>query len=154
MSIFMSRQNRRNIRGNTKSEINIVPLMDVLLVLLIIFMLFATLIISGININIPNASSTSQPLSSKKNVTLTLDASGMVTLNGQDLGCMRLDKIKITQALEGYIRDNNYEQEAIQAQPIIISASKDIDYNSVMQLLDAAKAAGFKKFTLASKPTS
>lgn len=117
------------------SEINVVPLVDIILVVLIIFMVTAPMFMKpSINVNLPKAASGDKSTPSKLNISLTVD--GKTNLNGSFV----TDAEVSTKALEEVVK--NPEVQAI------ISADKDVAHGRVVGLLDIVKAAGVKKFAI------
>jgi biopolymer transport protein ExbD len=117
------------------SDINVVPLVDIILVVLIIFMVTAPMIMKPtINVNLPKAASGDQTAPSKLNIALTAD--GRINLNG-------------TFADEAAVRERAQDEVAknpdVQA---VISADKDVPHGKVVGLLDVVKTAGVKKFAI------
>lgn len=117
------------------AEINVVPLVDIILVVLIIFMVTAPMFIKPtINVNLPKAASGDQTAPSKLNIAITAD--GRVNLNGTFVD----DNAVSTKAAEEVSKNAD-----VQA---IISADKDVPHGRVVGLLDIVKSAGVKKFAI------
>lgn len=117
------------------SSINVVPLVDIILVVLIIFMVTAPMFMKPtINVNLPKAASGEQTAPSKLNVALTAD--GRINLNGK---FVNEEEVKV-KALEEVAKNTD-----VQA---IISADKDVPHGKVVGLLDIVKSAGVKKFAI------
>jgi len=117
------------------SEINVVPLVDVILVVLIIFMVTAPMIMKpSININLPKAGAGEATTPSKLNIIIKQD--GNLSLDGQDA-----DEQQVRNAAEQESKKN----PDIQA---IISAYKDVPHGRVVSILDLFKSAGVKKFAI------
>ena len=118
-----------------QSEINVVPLVDIILVVLIIFMVTAPMIMKpSINVNLPKAASGEATTPSKLNITVSGD--GKVILDGQEA----TDDM-ITSAAQSEISKNPETQA-------IISADKDVPHGRVVAILDLVKSAGVKKFAI------
>lgn len=118
-----------------QSDINVVPLVDIILVVLIIFMVTAPMIMKpSINVNLPKAASGDATTPSKLNIAIASD--GRVVLDGKDA-----TDADITKAASDEIAKN----PDIQA---IISADKDVPHGRVVTILDVVKAAGVKKFAI------
>jgi biopolymer transport protein ExbD len=118
-----------------QSEINVVPLVDVILVVLIIFMVTAPMIMKpSINVNLPKAASGEATTPSKLNITIESD--GSLNLDGRKVQ----DNEVNTKALEEF--QKNPEVQAI------ISADKDVPHGRVVTVLDLVKSAGVKKFAI------
>lgn len=117
------------------SEINVVPLVDIILVVLIIFMVTAPMFIKPtINVNLPKAASGDQTAPSKLNIALTAD--GRINLNGSFT-----DESHVSQRAAEELSKN----PEVQA---IISADKDVAHGRVVAILDIVKSVGVKKFAI------
>ena len=117
------------------ADINVVPLVDIILVVLIIFMVTAPMFIRPtINVNLPKAASGDQTTPSKLNIALTAD--GKINLNGTFVD----EKTVQTKAAEELAQNPD-----VQA---IISADKDTPHGQVIGVLDAVKSVGVKKFAI------
>jgi len=118
-----------------KSEINITPFTDVILVLLIIFMVTTPLIIqSGIKINLPKAKQGDSL--AEKQTTVTIDRNGEVFLNDR-----KMEMTDLKNNLQTYVKDQSDRS-------VIIRADQDTKYSFVIQVLDIAKQAGIGKISL------
>ncbi|OFZ31663.1 MAG: biopolymer transporter ExbD [Bdellovibrionales bacterium RIFCSPHIGHO2_01_FULL_40_29] len=117
------------------AEINIVPMVDVILVVLIIFMVTAPMIMKpSININLPKAASGEATVPSKLNITLSPD--GKINLDGKTV-----EDSEVSAVATEEVKKN----PDIQA---IISADKDVPHGRVVSVLDIVKGAGVKKFAI------
>lgn len=117
------------------SEINVVPLVDVILVVLIIFMVTAPMIMKpSINVNLPKAASGEATKPSKLNITIGSD--GQLVLDGKTVQDSEV------QALAQAEIKANPETQAI------IAADKDVPHGRVVSVLDLVKSAGVKKFAI------
>ncbi|MDF1882797.1 biopolymer transporter ExbD [Sulfurimonas sp. SAG-AH-194-C21] len=121
-----------------KPELNITPLVDVMLVLLAILMVIAPNIIYEENIRLPQGS-TSQQLSKIPPVHISIDKDKHLKIN------------KDTFVLNGFT-DNFflYSQKLDKKATVLISADKSLDYGLVMSILGAVKQAGFTEVSLAT----
>lgn len=117
------------------AEINIVPLVDVILVVLIIFMVTAPMIMKpSISVNLPKAGSGNATAPSKLNILIGSD--GRLTLDG---------KVADDQQIQAAAAAESKSNPDIQA---IIAADKDVPHGRVVAVLDLVKAAGVKKFAI------
>ena len=117
------------------AEINVVPLVDVILVVLIIFMVTAPMIMKpSINVNLPKAASGEATTPSKLNITISSD--GKLNLDGK-----MVEDSEVQSAAVAEVKKN----PEIQA---IISADKDVPHGRVVSVLDVVKGAGVKKFAI------
>lgn len=117
------------------AEINIVPLVDVMLVLLIIFMVAAPLSIGGISINLPSSKARSSKVEEQR-----------VILSINKKGDFYLDKLKIPKSnLEGKLKSIfDYRKE----KDLYIRADKAVAYGRVIDAMSAAKIAGVGKISM------
>lgn len=117
------------------AEINVVPLVDVILVVLIIFMVTAPMIMKpSININLPKAGAGDATTPSKLNIII-----------GKDETLLLDGKIANDQQVKNAASEEAKKNPDIQA---IISADKDVTHGRVVSVLDLVKAAGVKKFAI------
>lgn len=117
------------------SEINVVPLVDIILVVLIIFMVTAPMFIKPtINVNLPKAASGENAVPSQLNISIT--AEGKLALNGSPAS---EDAIK-AKALEQVAKNPD-----VQA---VISADKETSHGKVVGIIDIVKGSGVKKFAI------
>lgn len=114
------------------SEINVTPLVDVMLVLLIVFMLAMPVFTSSINVQLPT-STAEKPLVAPKVIRLTIDKSASYYLNDQEFSFTSLEQ----QLRADFQADPN----AV----ITIRADKEVAYEAVIQLLEACRKIGFSK---------
>jgi len=135
----------RTRKRNSKliAEINIAPFTDVILVLLIVFMVTTPLIYrSSLKIALPQVSNNQQPLESK-DINVSVTAVGDVYLENERYN-LKLDmdvfKFKLKRIMKAY-RDP----------AIIISGDRNVKYNFVVQVIDAASKVGIKHLVLATE---
>ncbi len=117
------------------SEINVVPLVDIILVVLIIFMLTAPMIMKpSIKVNLPKAATGEQTVQTQLSVTIA--ANGNLTLNGKAADAAAVSA-EAAEALQ-----KNPDVQAV------IAADKDVPHGTVVQILDLIKSVGVKKFAI------
>ena len=117
------------------AEINVVPLVDVILVVLIIFMVTAPMIMKpSININLPKARAGDATALSKLNIVISKE--GGLSLDGKSAD---------EQQVQNAAMEESKKNPDIQA---IISADKDVPHGRVVSVLDIVKAGGVKKFAI------
>jgi biopolymer transport protein TolR len=130
-----------------KSEINVVPYIDVMLVLLIIFMVAAPITNPGV-INLPNAAKSSLPPTEYIRIDLKADTTATIAINGSDGKTMQRKTASGRAALADALRDLHAQNPDL---PVMISADKDIKYDDVMQAISQAKQIGIDRVGLATK---
>ena len=121
-----------------KPELNITPLVDVMLVLLAILMVIAPNIIYEENIKLPQGSS-SQQLSKIPPVHITIDKDSNVKINK--------DNYLLNAFMDNFTL---YADKLDKKATVLISADKTLDYGIVMSVLAAVKQAGFSEVSLAT----
>lgn len=131
------RPSGRGRRNPPMSEINVTPLVDVMLVLLIIFMVTAPLLVAGVPVDLPDAKSPSLPQENEP-VQLSIDADRRLFVNEEEVALAGLPD-KLALLTRG------------QAEPrVYVRADRGLDYGLVMQVVGEVNAAGFKKVALVS----
>lgn len=128
-------------RSHTVSEINMVPLIDVMLVLLVIFIITAPLLSHSIKINIPQV--TAQPVEQEpKIIDLAVDANGMLFWNEQ---AINMDQLKERFAAEA----------VLDPQPDLrIRADLNTRYEVLAQVMSSARQSGLKRLGFITRPGS
>ena len=122
----------------TMSEINVTPFVDVMLVVLIIFMVTAPLLTSGIKINLPESSSVLKN-EKKDPVTVSINTKGEIFIQKNKFTKDQLIK-KLT-----LLKKNNQNLK------IYIKGDKKLDYGKVMDLMNLINQSGFKKVALVTR---
>ena len=128
------RSRRRSRRRGALSEINVTPLVDVMLVLLIIFMVSAPLLSAGVPVDLPKTEAASLP-SPQKPLTVTVEKTGALHLND--------DAVDLT-ALVDAIRGHGGSGE----QAIYVRADGAAPYAVVAQVMAKLSTNGFTKLNL------
>lgn len=143
--------NSSSLRGGRtrkfKSEINVVPYIDVMLVLLVIFMVAAPLTNPSV-INLPTAGKSSLPPTEYIQITLKPDTTATIAINGQKSGA---GKAVVTGGRADLVRKLGALHQENPELPVMISADKDIKYDEVIQAISEAKKIGFDRVGLATK---
>ena len=117
------------------SEINIVPFVDIILVVLIIFMVTTPIIMKpSINVNLPKAGSGDETTPSE--FAVAIQVNGEMSLNGKPTDVA---------ALTTFSAQLSKEKPDVQA---IISADKDVSHGRVVEVIDAIKSGGTKRFAI------
>ena len=122
----------------TISEINVTPFVDVMLVLLIIFMVTAPLLTSGIKINLPESSSVLKN-EKKDPVTVSINSKGEIFIQKK-----KFSKDQLIKKLS-LLKKNNQNLK------IYIKGDKKLDYGKVMDLMNLINRSGFKKVALVTR---
>lgn len=118
--------------SKTKSDPNVVPLCDILLVLLIIFMVITPVMQKGIDVKLPETDTGDSGGAASQAIILTLESEGNIKINQEDI-----DK----SMLESRLRDMFQTRTQ---KTIFIRADEDAPYQEVLKLIDIAKSAGIE----------
>lgn len=123
------------------SDINVTPFVDVMLVLLIIFMVTAPMMMEGINVSLPEA--TTKPLvSEKKPLIVNIDSENRIFINDFMVTVDGLGE-KLNKILDG-----RKDRE------VYLKADKDISYGMVVRVMSEIKGAGVEKLGMVTIPIS
>ena len=128
--------NIRRSRKNTPiSDINVTPLVDVMLVLLIVFMVTAPLLTVGVPIELPKTSA-KQMTDDNEPLTITIDKNSKIYIQE-----MEIDFDDLTEKLEA-IGQSNFDQK------IYINGDKDISYEVLMRVMAKISSSGYTSIGL------
>lgn len=120
------------------AEINVVPLVDVVLVLLVIFMVTAPLLYRGIDINLPrSASNTIHP---EERVVITVEKNQQIFVDKDRVTVDRVEPV-----LETIKRRNP-------AVTVYLRADREVPYGLIVQVMDAIKRVGIDKLGMVTEP--
>lgn len=122
------------------NEMNVVPYIDVMLVLLVIFMVTAPMFTPGV-INLPSVGKTAQV--ERKPIEINIDANGSYSLNNNDT----TTKLSSLSQLIKTVLNLNSASDI----PVVIAADKQVNYDKVIQVVDQLYSAGIKKVALVVK---
>ena len=122
------------------AEINMTPLIDVMLVLLIIFMVAAPMLTTGVDVNLPE-SSTGKSLESEA-LVVTLDRDGRIQFEN---GFVQIG------ALKAQLRERAAQSRK---RPIMVRADHNIPYGRVITVVDAIREAGFTQVGFVTQAVS
>lgn len=131
------------VRGNGHrglvSDINVTPLVDVMLVLLIVFMVTAPMMTQGLNVDLPKT--TAKALRQENEpITVSIEKDGKITLG----------KVTVNQ---GVLLDQlSKRSDEDKKNPIFLQADKDVPYGAVVSVMADIKQAGFDKIGMVTLP--
>ncbi len=129
---------QRRKLASSLSEINVTPFVDVMLVLLVIFMVTAPMMKSGIEVNLPEAETSRQP--AEEGLILTITKDKYIHLE---------DKVINIFLLEGKLKEYFYGKER---KVVFLRADKEVPYGYVINVLDIIKKAGVEVVGLITLP--
>jgi biopolymer transport protein TolR len=123
-------------QGSLKADINVTPLVDVMLVLLIIMMLVAPMLQKGVDVKLPSAANTTDKPDTQGQTVVGIQANKQVFLNS----------VPVRQAdLQTRVADL---MESQKEKVVLIKADEDVDYGTVMETMDNLRAAGVEDMGL------
>ena len=127
--------------ATTIAQINVTPLVDVMLVLLVIFMVTAPIIQQGVQVNLPQARAGAIP-GTEELLVVTIAKNGKVYLNDNPMSLGELgDKLRAIRKLH---RDKQ----------VYLRADQDVRYGLVMKTIAEIKQAGIERLGMVTRPSS
>jgi biopolymer transport protein TolR len=135
-----SGRRRRGVpRYGAMAEINMTPFIDVMLVLLIIFMVAAPLLATGVPIDLPETKAAALNIDTKP-ISVSIDDRGSITLMDQPVTAETLpDRLR-------ELSKNGFDER------IYVRGSKAVNYGRVAEVMTLITSAGFKKVALVTEP--
>ena len=135
----------RRSRPRLMSEINVVPYIDVMLVLLIIFMITAPLITQGVKIDLPQAPSEVLAPSHQEPVMVTVDARGDIYIDYGDKPKVALDEQNLLARVSGLLK---YRPDI----QFLVRGDRNVPYGRVITVMTLLRAAGVDSVGLVTEP--
>ena len=134
-------------RRNLISDINVVPYIDVMLVLLVIFMISAPLMVQGIQVNLPQASSEALPVTNNEPLIVSIDKNGELFLETVSTKDKSLSLEELNFSVTKIFESNPNLQ-------VVIRGDGKVEYEKVMTVMAELQMAGATDIGLISKPIS
>ncbi|MPV86136.1 ExbD/TolR family protein [Ostreibacterium oceani] len=144
----MATRQRRGQRA--KSEMNVVPYIDVMLVLLVIFMISAPIINQSVEVNLPASSNAQdiEPPSANADLprplVVTIDSAGKYFVDRADENSLPVTTNLLRQITQDALRDNT-------ATPVYLRADEQVGYGAVMVVMDVLKSSGAQAVNLVTE---
>ncbi len=138
---------RTRVRTRPKAEINVVPYIDVMLVLLAIFIATAPVVMQGVTVDLPQAEAETMNEDQKTPIIATVDKVGQyyVTIDTNNVKMGSLDE------LTAYVAS---ELQKDVTRPVVVQGDAQVPYDNVIQLMNALKKSGVKSVGLVTEPVS
>ncbi len=111
-------------KGGPKSDINVTPLVDVMLVLLIIMMLVAPMLQKGVDVKLPLAANTADKPDNDKQTVVAVDSANQLWVNGLKVG-----KNEFTDRVKSVLEDKT-------DRVVLIKGDQDASYSAIMEAMD------------------
>jgi len=134
-------------RRNLISDINVVPYIDVMLVLLVIFMISAPLMVQGIQVNLPEASSDALPVKNQEPLIVSITQEGTLFLETDSTKGKPLNLSEISDLTSKIL-------EASPGLQVVIRGDGEVKYEKVMTLMATLQISGASDIGLISVPIS
>ena len=131
---------RRHTRKPVMAEINVTPMVDVMLVLLIIFMVSAPLLTVGVPIDLPQTKAKSLD-QDKEPLTVSVNTKGEIYLQNSEI---KIDELVAKLQAVTQARGGNDER-------IYVRGDRKVDYGTVMRVMGRLSAAGFRRVALVTE---
>lgn len=129
-------------RTQQSTEINVVPYIDVMLVLLIIFMITAPMLEQGVEVDLPKTENNSQVELPEKEAVMLLSIREDESLHLSYLGqTEEVDHLILQKKAQAFLRSN-------QNSKVFIRADKNVRYENIMTAMDLLKSSGYEKVGL------
>ncbi len=133
---------RRCKKRRAMAEMNVVPYIDVMLVLLIIFMVTAPMMQTGVQVDLPSAdASTLETGEGQEPITISVDDKGSITLEDGEKTYAKITESELITHMTGQLGDKSLRA-------VNIRADSNIAYKEIMRVMVAAQKAGAKKIGL------
>lgn len=133
---------KRSLSGRARSEINVTPLIDVLLVLIVIFMVITPMTPEGFRADVPAPAGSRRVETPPDTLVLSLDADGQIRLNQETL-----DFAALFARLQELFRTRS-------DRTVFVQADGDILFNEVARMIDTARGAGADRIGLMTEPVT
>ena len=135
----------RRRRSHPVAEINVVPYIDVMLVLLVIFIATAPVVMQGVTVDLPQAQSETMDENQRTPIIATVDSTGQYYVSIDTT----MQKMQDLNELTSYVAG---ELQKDPTRPVVVQGDAHVDYNSVIQLMNALKEGGVKSVGLVTVP--
>jgi biopolymer transport protein TolR len=137
--VFGKRRHRRN---PVMAEINVTPMVDVMLVLLIIFMVSAPLLTVGVPIDLPQTKAASLDQADKEPLAISVNTKGQVFLQNSEI---KIDELVPKLQAIAAARGGNGDER------IYVRGDRNVEYGTVMKVMGRLSAAGFRRVALVTE---
>ncbi len=136
---------RQRIRKRPMAEINVVPYIDVMLVMLVIFMVTAPLLTQGVQVDLPEA--TAEPIDDSDNepLVVNVDAAGNLYLNVGETPDQPLDGATLSQNVAAVLRRQPQKK-------VLVRGDHAVDYGTVVSAMVLLQQAGVPNVGLVTEP--
>ena len=136
---------RQRIRNRPMAEINVVPYIDVMLVMLVIFMITAPLLTQGVKVDLPEASADPMEDADKEPVIVNVDAAGNLYLSVGDAPDEPIDAATLVNNVAAVLRRQP-------GKSVLVRGDHAVDYGTVVSAMVLLQQAGVPRVGLVTEP--
>jgi biopolymer transport protein ExbD len=129
-------------KGGSMSDINVTPMADIMIVLLIIFMVITPMLQKGVDVKLPMAGNTKERKDEPKTIMVAIKKDGTVFLNQVKVGNPETE-------LTALIKER---LEEVQDKVIYLKGDEGIEYGKIMAVMDLVRAGGVEEVALIAEP--
>jgi biopolymer transport protein TolR len=129
-------------KGGAIADINVTPMADIMIVLLIIFMVITPMLSKGVDLKLPQAGNTKERKDDPKTVVLAVRKDGTVFLNG----------VKVDNPEAELTAKVKERLEEVQDKVIYLKGDEGISYGDIMKIMDLVRAGGVEEVALIAEP--
>lgn len=133
------------------SEINVVPFIDVMLVLLVIFMITTPLLSQGVKVDLPKTQAKAMPTQEKEPIIVTVDAQGLFYLNIQEKPEIPVALTILENVVRTELQDHGLDANP---RPVMVRGDQAANYGKVVEAMAVLQRAGAKSVGLITDPQS
>jgi biopolymer transport protein TolR len=132
------------------SDINVVPFIDVMLVLLVIFMITTPLLTQGVKVDLPKTSTNAMNEQQKEPLIVTVDSTGNYYMNLADKPSQPIT----ARTLSHLVTTQLAAQQSAEQRPVLVRGDKNVNYGKVVEAMVLLQQAGAKSVGLITQPVS
>jgi len=136
---------RQRVRKRPMAEINVVPYIDVMLVMLVIFMITAPLLTQGVRVDLPEAAAEPMDPDQQEPLVVSVDAAGDLYLNIGDAPDTPIDGEALVQQIAAVLRRR-------QDQTVLVRGDQAVNYGAVVSAMVLLQQAGVPHVGLVTEP--
>lgn len=136
---------RTRSKSRAKAEINVVPYIDVMLVLLVIFIATAPVVMQGVTVDLPQAQSETMNENQQTPIIATVDKAGQYYVSIDTT----FEKMGSLDELTAYV---SAQLQKDPSRPVVVQGDAQVAYDNVIQLMNALKTGGVKSVGLVTEP--
>jgi biopolymer transport protein TolR len=139
-----TRRGSRRKSFSPMSDINVTPMVDVMLVLLVVFMITAPMLATGVAVNLPKTRAEQMPTENERPLVVTVDKTGQIFVGMQD---QPVEAASLGATLQAIARDRLDKR-------VYVRADEGVNYGRVMEVLSLLQGAGFSQVGLPVDPSA